>query len=292
MQEIDMDNKRFKTLFFRIFYICLGSLIMAANIKIIVRAGNLFPGGFSGLTVLIQRSFETFAGIEIPYSILNYTLNFFPALVGFKMVGKKFTLYSCGVIALSGFLVDVIPQRTVTIDPLLIAVFGGILNGTSIGLTLKGGASSGGTDFLAMYISKRFDTESWNYVLGFNVIMLVVAGALFGWDTALYSIIFQFVSTQVVNMLHVKYKKVTLNIMTTKADELEEKLLVYTHHGVTRFEGIGCYLKENVTMLYTFVSNEQLKAVMKLVHEIDEHAFVNVIKTQTLEGRFWQEPIE
>ena len=287
-----MDQKKFKKIFLRVFYICLGSLIMAANIKIFVRAGNLFPGGFSGLTVLVQRTIERYTGVELPYSLLNYTLNLFPAFVGFKMVGKKFTLYSCAVIALSGFLVDVIPQQTVTIDPLLIAVFGGILSGTSIGLTLKGGASSGGTDFLAMYISKRFDTESWNYVLGFNVIMLVIAGAQFGWDGALYSIIFQFVSTQVVSVLHVKYKKVTLNIMTTKADELEDQLLVYTHHGVTRFEGIGCYLKENVTMLYTVVSNEQLKDVMRLVHQVDEHAFVNVIKTQALEGRFWQAPIE
>lgn len=265
---------------------------MAANIKIFVRAGNLFPGGFSGLTVLIQRIFLQFTHIEIPYSLLNYTLNLFPAIIGFKMVGKKFTIYSCTVIALTGILVDMIPQQAVTFDPLLIAIFGGILNGTSIGITLKGGASTGGTDFLAMYISKKFDVSSWNYVLGFNVVMLVIAGALFGWDAALYSIIFQFVSTQVVNALHIRYKKVTLNIITHKADEMQNQLLSFTHHGVTRFEGEGCYLKENVSMLYTVVSNEQMKDVMKLVHDIDEHAFVNVIKTQTLEGRFWQEPIE
>lgn len=281
-----------KSKIFKLICILAGSILMAANIKIFVRAGNLFPGGFSGLTLLIQRSLQRFAGIEIPFSILNYALNIFPVYIGFKMVGKKFTLYSCVVIFLTGALVDVIPQQIVTFDVLLIAVFGGILNGTGIGILLRGGASSGGTDFLAMYLSKKFNTSSWNYVLGFNVVMLIVAGALFGWDTALYSIIFQFVSTQVVNTLHVKYKKVTLNIMTTKADEMEHELLVYTHHGVTRFEGIGCYLKENVSMLYTVVSSEQLKTVIKLVHEIDEHAFVNVIKTHMIEGNFVQEPIE
>lgn len=287
-----MEKTDSKKRIFRILCIVIGSCVMAANIKIFVRAGNLFPGGFSGLTVLIQRIFLQFTHIEIPYSLLNYTLNLFPAIIGFKMVGKKFTIYSCTVIALTGILVDLIPQQAVTFDPLLIAIFGGILNGTSIGITLKGGASTGGTDFLAMYISKKFDVSSWNYVLGFNVVMLVIAGALFGWDAALYSIIFQFVSTQVVNALHIRYKKVTLNIITHKADEMQNQLLSFTHHGVTRFEGEGCYLKENVSMLYTVVSNEQMKDVMKLVHDIDEHAFVNVIKTQTLEGRFWQEPIE
>ena len=287
-----MEKTDSKKRIFRILCIVIGSCVMAANIKIFVRAGNLFPGGFSGLTVLIQRIFLQFTHIEIPYSLLNYTLNLFPAIIGFKMVGKKFTIYSCTVIALTGILVDLIPQQAVTFDPLLIAIFGGILNGTSIGITLKGGASTGGTDFLAMYISKKFDVSSWNYVLGFNVVMLVIAGVLFGWDAALYSIIFQFVSTQVVNALHIRYKKVTLNIITHKADEMQNQLLSFTHHGVTRFEGEGCYLKENVSMLYTVVSNEQMKDVMKLVHDIDEHAFVNVIKTQTLEGRFWQEPIE
>lgn len=287
-----MEKNSSKKTILRFICIILGSMIMAANIKIFVRAGNLFPGGFAGLTVLIQRSFSEFANLEIPYSVLYYSLNLFPAIIGFKMVGKKFTLYSCAVIALSGALVDVIPQQTVTFDPLLIAIFGGILNGTSISIALKGDASTGGTDFLAMFIAKRFDTSSWNYILGFNVIMLVVAGALFGWDAALYSIIFQFVSTQVVNSLHVKYKKVTLNIVTTKADELQEQLLTYTHHGITRFEGEGCYSKEHVSMLYTVVSTDQLKSVMKLIHDLDEHAFVNVVKTQTLEGRFWQQPIE
>ena len=73
----------------------------------------------------------------------------------------------------------------------------------------------------------------------------MVAGILFGWEAALYSIIFQYASTQMVNTLHTRHKKVTLNIMTTKADEIDQKILKATHHGVTRFEGEGCYLKED-----------------------------------------------
>ena len=113
------DSKLYK----KIFCIILGSIIMAANIKIFVRAGELFPGGIAGLTLLIQRSLSKFANIEVPYSVLNYTLNIFPAIIGFKMVGKKFTMYSCFQIGLSGFLVDLIPQQIVTVDPLLISIF-------------------------------------------------------------------------------------------------------------------------------------------------------------------------
>lgn len=276
----------------KIFCIILGSIIMAANIKIFVRAGELFPGGIAGLTLLIQRSLSKFANIEVPYSVLNYTLNVFPAIIGFKMVGKKFTMYSCLQIGLSGFLVDLIPQQIVTVDPLLISVFGGILNGTSIGIILRGGASTGGMDFIGVLISEKFKQNSWNYILGFNVCLLMVAGYLFGWEASLYSIIFQFTSTQVVNALHVKYRKVTLNIFTNNPKEMADKILSYTHHGVTRFEGIGCYTNENKTMLYTVIEHTQLKDVLNIIDECDNRAFVNVINTKSLVGNFHTEPID
>ena len=279
-------------LFKKIFCIIIGSLIMAANIKIFVRAGDLFPGGIAGLTLLIQRSFSKFANIELPYSLLNYALNVFPAIIGFKMVGKKFTMYSCFQIGLSGFLVDLIPQQVVTVDPLLISVFGGILNGTSIGIILRGGASTGGMDFIGVLISEKFKQNSWNYILGFNVCMLTVAGYLFGWEASLYSIIFQFTSTQVVNALHVKYRKVTLNIFTIYPQEMSEKLLSYTHHGVTRFDGVGCYTGQEKTMLYTVIEHTQLKDVLNIIDECDNKAFVNVIDTKSLVGNFHTEPID
>lgn len=276
----------------RIICILVGSLMMAANIKIFVRAGNTFPGGIAGLTLLIQKSFSEFANLEIPYSLINYTLNIFPAIIGFKMIGKKFTMFSIFQIALVGALVDLIPQQAVTYDPLLIAVFGGIINGSSIGIILKGGASTGGTDFIGVFISEKLKQNSWNYIFGFNCLVLMVAGILFGWEAALYSIIFQYASTQMVNTLHTRHKKVTLNIITTKADEIDQKLLKATHHGVTRFEGEGCYLKEDISMLYTVVASEQVNDVLDLVHEIDPHAFVNAIQTHTIQGRFHQDPID
>lgn len=275
-----------------IFCVVVGALLLAGNVQIFIHAGNLIPGGFSGLTILIQKIFSTFLHVEIPYSLLYYLLNALPIYIGFKMIGQKFTFYSCISVVLAGFFVDLIPVQTVTLDPLLIAIFGGIVNGVAISITLRGRASTGGTDFLAMYISKKYNVSSWNYVLGFNVCIQVINGFLFSWDAALYSIIFQFVQTQVINTLHVRYQKVTLNIITTKADELADQLLTYTHHGVTRLEGEGCYTHEPVTMLYTVISTEEMREVMNFVHSIDEHAFINVTKTLSIEGRFYQTPIE
>lgn len=285
------DNKKKRDLI-TLICVIVGSLISAINIKTFVQTGGLFPGGFTGLTVFIQRFSEKFFDISISYSVVNYSLNAIPAYIGYKMVGKRFTMYSILMIILSGIFVEIIPATVVTGDVLLIAVFGGIINGIAMGIALRGNASSGGTDFIAMWISKRTNASAWNYVLGMNAVLLVAAGYLFGWDKALYSIIYQFCSTQTINMMHTRYKRVTLFIVTSKPDEIIEGLLDYTHHGVTRFEGVGGYSGQIRTLLYTVIDFSEMKKVMIRVREIDSTAFINATKTESLEGRYYVEPIK
>lgn len=162
--------------------VLLASLLMSVNIKSFVRAGNLIPGGFTGLSLLLQRTAETFFGISLPYSVINIALNAIPAIIGFRMIGKKFTSYTVLMIVLNSFLVDLIPVTPITYDPLLVSVFGGILNGTAISIALFGKASSGGTDFIAVYLSSRLHKPSWNFVFGINVVILTTAGFLFGFE--------------------------------------------------------------------------------------------------------------
>ncbi len=270
----------------------IASIIMSINIKSFVRAADLIPGGFTGLSLLIQRSASLFAGIELPYSIINIVLNAVPAFIGFKMIGKKFTSYSVLMIVLNSFLVDLIPVTPITYDPLLGSVFGGILNGIAIVIALYGKASSGGTDFIAVYLSNKLKKPSWSFVFAINTIILIVGGFIFGFEAAMYSIIFQFVSTQVIERLHRRDHKVTLLIITKEGETMGQELLEYTHHGVTRFEGQGCYLKEDKTMLYTVVGADEVKDVVQLIRKIDSHVFINIINSEGVTGNFYQEPIE
>ena len=272
--------------------VLIASLIMSVNIKSFVRAGNLIPGGFTGLSLLLQRAANDFMGISLPYSFINIALNAVPAFIGFKMIVKKFTSYSVMMIILNSFLVDLIPVTPITYDPLLVSVFGGILNGLAIVIALYGKASSGGTDFIAVYLSNKLKKPSWNFVFGINVVILTTAGLLFGFEEAMYSIIFQFVSTQIIERFHQRDQKATLFIVTNKAELLEQELMSFTHHGVTRIEGQGCYLKENKAMLYTVVGADEVKDVIHLLKELDSSVFVNIVKSEGVTGRFYQEPIE
>lgn len=266
----------------------LAAVIFAVNIKTFVRAGGLFPGGFSGLTLLVQGVFEKFGGIAVPYTAINLLLNCVPVGIGLKFIGKKFTLSSCCVILLSGVLTDMIPVQPITYDTLLTSIFGGLINGLIISLCLIGNTSSGGTDFIAIYFAEKKGMDIWNYIFCANAGILIAAGLLFGWDRALYSIIFQFTSTQVVQMLHQRYKKHTLFIVTRKPDEIYTEISQLTKHSATKFTGQGCYTGEGTSMIYSVVSREEAKHLVNKVHEIDPQAFVNIIKTDYINGRFYQ----
>ena len=164
----------------RLFLIVVASVIMAVNIRSFVDAGGLFPGGFNGLTLLIQRSAQQFCGLTLPFSLINFLLNAVPAVICFRLIGKRFTVYSCLSIVLTSVLTDLLPSMPLTNDVLLVSIFGGIVNGFAISLCLLGGATSGGTDFIAVAVSERLGVDAWNYILLGNAAMLAVAGLLFG----------------------------------------------------------------------------------------------------------------
>ena len=116
----------------KILMLCVASFLMAVNIKTFVRTADLFPGGAAGLTILLQRIGETYFHVMIPYTVVNLLLNAVPVYIGFRFIGKKFTLYSCLMIVLTSVLTDVIPAYAITYDILLLSVFGGILNGVCL----------------------------------------------------------------------------------------------------------------------------------------------------------------
>lgn len=274
----------------RILLVVIGAVIMAVNINTFVHTAGLFPGGFTGVTLLAQKIFSKYLNINIPFSLFYLTLNLLPAAVCYKSVGKKFTIYSCIMVVLSGVLTDVIPGLVVTNDVLLCSVFGGIVNGCAISLCLFAGATSGGTDFIAIYASEKTGKNAWNYIFAGNCLVLVVAGLLFGWDKALYSIFFQFVSTQVLNALYKRYGKTTLLIITDEVEEVYLLIKKMTNHDATVFTGVGCYKNAERKMLYAVVSAEEATKLCQQIYKIDKTAFINLLTTKDLYGKFFRRP--
>ncbi len=131
---------------------------------------------------------------------------------------------------------------------------------------MLGRATSGGTDSIAVALSEKRNVDAWNAILLGNAVLLAAAGFLFGWDKALYSIVFQFASNQVVRALNFRYKRATL------------------------FYGMGLYNGDPRTMIYSGISGNQVKTITKQVRMIDPQAFVNVIKTDQVAGNCYRIP--
>ncbi len=274
----------------RTVIVLLASFLFALNIKTFVRAGDLFPGGVTGLSLLIQRLAAKFLGLELPFALINILLNAFPVYVGFRFVGKKFTLLSLLVIVVSSLLTDLLPAYPITSDPLLIAIFGGIVSGVSISICLSADATSGGTDFIAIYLSQKRGAESWNLILGFNVVVLSVAGFFFGWDAALYSIIYQYVSTQTLHVVYRDYQKQTLFVVTKKPQEVSDAIHIASHHGATVSDVVGSHSHAPYKMVYSVVSGADVKTALQSVKDVDPEAFVNSIRSTEVRGNFYMRP--
>ena len=274
----------------RVLLIVCGATLSALNLVSFVRAAGLFPGGFTGFSLLIQECWQRYMGIHIPYSVLSLTLNFLAAALCFRYIGKRFALLSMLAVTITSVLTDVLPTFTVAADPLLCSVFGGLLNGLATTLCLRADASTGGTDFISIYLAEKSGRDAFNIILGCNVVMLSAAGLLFGWERALYSMIFQFCTTQALHTLFQRYQHRTLWIVTDKPHEVYAIIRDTTHHGATLFEGIGLFRNEPRSMIYTVLSGDDIRRVVRQVREADPHAFINTQRTDSLTGRFYRRP--
>ena len=284
------ENSKVKKTIIKFLLLTLAAGIFAFNLKSFIRTGNLIPGGFSGITVLIQQIGRQFFNVEIPYSLVYLPLNVIPAYIGLRYIGKRFTFESFYVVVLSSILTDIIPNITITYEPILIALFAGIVGGIASVICLTAGASGGGTDFISIFLSEKKGIDAWGYILAGNIVLLVIGGLLFDFDRALYSIIYQYVITTMLGTYYKRYQQDTLLVVTSKPQEVLEKIYELTHHDGTIITGEGGYSGENKKIIYSVIGRDQSDKVINAIKEMDEGAFTNVIKTEQVNGRFYMTP--
>lgn len=272
--------------------VVLSAILGALSIKIFIENGNLFPGGFAGISILSQRLLARYFDIYIPFGVIYLALNVYPTFLVYQYVGKWFTRYSILQILLVSLFVEIIPAMTITNDILLIAVFGGIFAGVAASLSLMANASGGGTDFIALYISNKTNAQSWNYILAGNAVLLTIAGVLFSWEVALYSIIFQFVATTIVSNMYQRYKLMSIRMFTTVPDELSDAILSQTRHGITKIWGEGGYSKKQICMLYMVVNSYEVNHVVSIAQRVDAKVFIDVSKTEKVIGNYYRKPLD
>lgn len=270
--------------------IIFAAAIYGFSINNFLHGSGLLSGGFTGISLLGQNALKSFCGVDLPLSAIYIPLNAVPAILAFRYIGKRFTIYSLIMIILSSTFADLIPNFHLTNDILLCAVFGGIINGTAIAICLLSNATSGGADFISIFISEKYGKDAWNYIFAGNVVVLAVSGMLFGWRGAMYSIILQFCSTMIIQMLYKRYQKQTMLIITEKPQKVYEVIKENTNHDGTLFKGVGLYKGKERNMIYSVVSSDEIRRVVALIKNIDPGAFINIVKSEEVRGNFYRRP--
>ncbi|GLB28439.1 membrane protein [Lacrimispora amygdalina] len=270
----------------------LGSaLLQTYVIQAFIRPAGLLSGGFTGIAILIDRVTSLF-GFNISTSLGMVVLNLPVAWACSRSISKRFTFFSLLQVLLASLFLRVFDFTPIFEDSILNVIYGGVLYGFAIVMALRGNASTGGTDFIALYVSNKTGNSIWTYVFVGNVILLCIFGAIFGWDYAGYSILFQFVSTKVISTFHHRYERVTLQITTAKGPELAAKYVKDFRHGISCVDAVGGYSRKKMYLLHTVVSSYEVTDIIALFHEVDDHVIINMFKTQQFYGKFYRAPME
>ena len=270
----------------------ISAIIVAFAVTNFTIPASLYPSGVSGISRLTSDLLNDYKGIYIPYASIYFSINIIATIFVYKKIGKKFAFYSIIQFTLVSIFTIIFKQYITIEDRILQAIFGGILNGFGAGLALSFNFSTGGFDFLNVYFANKYKKDVWNYILAINCLILLISAVFYGFERALYSIIFQYSSTAIVKLLHRRYTHKTLTIITEHPNEVSDAILKNVRHGITEINATGYYSHNNKTMLYTVVNTFQYQDVIKIVMETDPHAFINVQDTIAIYGNYYQKPLD
>lgn len=281
-----------KNIFKYLPWVILSALLQSISLASFAVPGNMYSSGVTGFSRLASDLLHDYLNIDIKYTIFLITINFILAAIVYKFIGKTFTFLSLIQTALVSLLASLLPVMIEVEDMLLLSIFGGIVNGFGVGLALTHNASTGGTDFLSIYLSNKYKRSMWNIIFGFNCVLIIVTGIIYGPTRALYSIIYQFCSTQVVNKMHKRYTSQTITIITECPDEVSNEIFNTIRHGITKIEAEGEYKHTKTSMLYTVVNAYQTDDVVKAILKADQKAFINIQDTKLVYGNYYQKPLD
>lgn len=267
-----------------ILIVLFGNFIYAAGVVLFIIPSGLITGGTTGIALSIHHLWG------LPVSLFVFCFNITMFLLGLLFLGKNFALTTllstfCYPIALE-LLQKTAGNISLTNDILLCTLFGGICIGTSIALVIRAGASTGGMDIPPLILNKymRVPVSISLYIA--DCFILALQAVFSDKEKILYGIVLVLVYTIVLDkLLMFGTNKMQLKIISTKAEEIKEAIISEIDRGVTLLHGKTGYLEKETDVILSIVSNRELYKVEKLVHQIDEEAFVMISRVSEVNGR-------
>ena len=272
----------------------VGELIAAAALNLFIVPLHLYTGGILGVCQLIRTLMQTQLGISFgSYDIAGilYFLSNIPILLlAYKTLGKSlvFKTLICTVAYSLFYSIIPIPSAPIVDDYLTACLLGGILAGVGSGIVLTCGGSGGGLDIVGLCLSKRGSSFTvGKFSLTFNAFLYAACLLLFTPEVAIYSVIYNFFTSMVLDRMHQQNISVQVLIFTREDESLLGHFIMEKlGRGVTYWNGTGAYTGDNIHVLCVCLSKFEIEELLHAVHSIDPHAFLTVQEGTRIYGNF------
>lgn len=262
----------------------LAGLINAFGVTVFLAPVNLYDSGISGTSMLLGQLTPEHLTLSVFLLILNVPL----FIYGLKKQGLAFTIYSIFAVAIyslgAWLITDVLPIDVSMASPLaeddllLCAIFGGLISGIGSGITIRFGGAIDGIEVMAVIFSKKLGITVGTFVMIYNVILYIICGfVLSSWILPLYSIITYAAALKTVDFIVEGLDRSKgVMIITSKAEDVSNALMLEFHTGTTKIAAKGGYTGKDKTVIYFVVNRFQISRVRQLVHAIDPQAYMTI----------------
>nr|WP_122646973.1 YitT family protein [Enterococcus mediterraneensis] len=288
MGKIRAQHEQMETLK-KISVVLISGITSAVSLNFFLIPAKVLSAGMNGVAQIIVALGFRYFDIHLSTGLFILLLNIPIFILGFIKLGKSSTFWSFINVVCVSLVTMIIPQGEVTNNILMNSLMGGVLLGIGSGFSLKMGFTTGGMDILSLVLSKTTGKTVGKYMFMLNGIIIMVAGFIFSWESALYTIISIYCMSHVVDMIHTSHQKVTAMIITTKPDEVGKNISEHVFRGMTLLPSVGGYSGVPGKTIVMVITRYELYDLEQAVIEADENAFVNILPTQSIMGRFASE---
>ncbi len=273
-----MNNTYVKT-FIDYVMLAIGAIIAAFAIEEFLVPNTILDGGVIGIGIMIKN----LTGISL--SILTIVLNVPFLLIGMRKLGKMFVVKSAFSMAVFSVFVEIFaPLANATSETLLAVSFGGVILGIGVGLVIRFGGCLDGTETVAILLNKKFKIPVGQTVLIFNIVIYAVAGVLFGFDRAMYSLLTYFITSKVLDIVETGMDQAkAAMIITDEADVIAEKIYQTLGRTVTIMHGEGM-VSGKKTVLYCVLTRFEIRELKNIINSVDTSAFGTVSDVSEIIG--------
>ncbi|MEJ2657947.1 MAG: YitT family protein, partial [Desulfobacterales bacterium] len=256
-------------------------IVFVTGMNSILIPNKILGAGVSGVAIIIHYLF-TSADVGITYFLLNIPL----MVVGWFNISKRFMLYTIFGMAFFSLTAVILKTPPVVLkDPILVAVFGGIVCGAGGGIVLRSLGSAGGVDILAIYANKQFGLRPGLASFFVNAVVIVTGAYFFGLQIALYSLIYVFTSSKTLDAVLTGFnQRLSTTIISDKHKEIAEEIFKQVNRGVTFLQAKGAYTGIPKEVIFTITTLTELPKLKNVIFSIDPKAFVVVNSTLEVIG--------